>query len=146
MSELQWSDELSVGVDKIDDEHRVLIGIANELITAVRAGGDTAVVSDIINRLREYTVSHFNNEETLMRDVDYPELHAHLNAHARLKDGVKIYRRQIYEQSDVTANDILQFVKGWLLGHILQHDRDLARFIREKGAAEPGKPLVIGNS
>lgn len=144
MPQIQWNAELSVGVEMIDTQHKELIRIANVLIKSVSLGLDRNVVDDTIKKLREYTVYHFSCEEELMEEIRYPGRSDQVVEHNRLKAEVKAYQRQLYLQEDITAEDILDFVKGWLLDHILNFDRDLARFIHAKEARESEEIREIG--
>lgn len=132
--QLPWSNKLSVGVPQIDEQHKELIRIANGLITAVMRGKDKVALDTILKKLREYTVFHFSSEEKLMEDIRYPGRGDQAQEHARLKREVKAYQHQVYKHEDITPDDILEFMKGWLLKHILEYDRDLAKFIHEKEA------------
>jgi hemerythrin len=136
MSRIEWSDELCMGVKQIDDQHRELIRIANVLMKAVSLGRDERVLTNVIKRLREYTVFHFNSEESLMEDVRYPERGDHMNEHRRLKQNVKDYQRILYKKEAISPEEIFIFIRGWLLEHILTSDRELARFIHEQAAAD----------
>ncbi len=140
MHEIKWSDELSVDVDHIDDQHKELIAIANELIKAVSLGQKEEILDDILKRLREYTVFHFNSEEELMSQVRYKKRGDHALEHERLKRRVKEYQRTLYKKENLTTKAVLEFIKGWLLKHILTFDRDLARFIHENETSEMEVP------
>lgn len=132
--EVQWSDKLSLGVPQIDDQHKELIRIANGLIKAVHRGKDKIALDRILKKLREYTVFHFSSEEKLMEDIRYPGRGDQAREHARLKKEVKSYQRMAYQKEDLTPDTILEFMTGWLLRHILDYDRELAKFIHEKEA------------
>jgi len=140
MARIEWSNELSVGVKQIDDQHKELIRITNVLINAVHAKQQVNILDDTLSRLRDYTVTHFTDEEKLMTEVSYPERGEHVIEHTRLKRSVKDYRRQLYKKEDLTPDDVLEFMKDWLLTHILTYDRDLANFIHEQEAeTSPGE-------
>jgi len=134
MSKIQWNSELSVGVKQIDDQHKELIRIANGLINAISLKREERILGNVTRKLREYTVFHFASEEQLMDDIRYPKRGEHANEHIRLKKNVKDYQRIIYKHEDLTPETVLQFLKEWLLGHILTHDRELAQFIHEQEA------------
>lgn len=134
MSRIQWNDELSVGVDAIDDQHKELIRIANGLMNAVDKGADQRVVNNVITRLRAYTVFHFNSEEKLMEKYHFPHRGQHEVEHRRLKADVKRFQRTLYEKDDLTPESVLNFLKIWLLKHILSTDREFAKFIHDKDA------------
>lgn len=136
MKQIEWNDELSVGVPKVDTQHKELIRIANVLLKAVTLGRDERVLGNVVRKLRDYTVHHFSNEEDLMETVGFPGRGEHANEHARLKREVKDYQRLIYKKENLTPDALLEFLKDWLLGHILTFDRDLARFIHEQEAQD----------
>lgn len=136
MSRIQWSDELSVGVKEVDDQHKELINIANTLLGAVESGGGRKVTDKVIKRLRDYTVFHFNSEEDLMRASQYPRLAEHASTHSRLKNEVKDFQRDVYEGKSPSPATVMAFLKTWLLDHILNHDREFARFLRERPKEE----------
>ncbi|MFH1913839.1 MAG: bacteriohemerythrin [Pseudomonadota bacterium] len=136
MTKLNWSDELSVNVPTIDAQHKELIRIANGLINALSLGRNDRVVGNVIKRLREYTVFHFSSEESLMDKCRYPKRAEHEAEHRRLKENVKNYQRILYKKESISPNEVLDFLKEWLLTHILTLDRELARFIHAQEAAK----------
>jgi len=144
MAKIEWSDKLSVGVEQIDNQHKELLRIANVLINAVSLGREVRVLENVLKRLREYTVFHFNSEEELMGDIRYPGRGDQAVEHARLKKEVKDYQRQIYKKEGLTPDEVLEFIKDWLLKHILTYDRELARFIHEQETS--AKPVDIDES
>ena len=131
MERIQWSEELSLGIEQIDGQHKELIRIANGLISAVAKERGNRVINNVVRRLRNYTVFHFNSEEKLMEAVRYPKRGEHENEHAKLKRNVKEFQRNLYQGERLTAEDVLNFLKIWLLKHILYSDRMLADFIHE---------------
>ncbi len=132
MTKLTWSDDLSVGVEQIDTQHKELIRIANGLINAVALGRGRKTTDNVLRRLREYTVFHFNSEEALMEKVHYPGRGEHAREHLGLKNNVKEFQRTLYIKEKITPGDVLSFLKIWLLKHILSADMDLANFIRSQ--------------
>lgn len=136
MPKINWNDELSVNVPAIDDQHKELIRIANVLIKAVSLERDDRVVGNVIRKLRDYTVFHFSSEETLMQDIRYPKRAEHEAEHRRLKQNVKNYQRVLYKKESISPSEVLDFLKEWLLTHILTFDREIARFIHAQEAAK----------
>ena len=132
MERIQWSEELSVGIEQIDSQHKELIRIANGLISAVAKQRGERVINNVVRRLRNYTVFHFNSEEKLMEIVRYPKRGEHGHEHVKLKQNVKGFQRDLYKGEKLTAEDVLNFLKIWLLKHILHSDRMLADFIHER--------------
>ncbi len=136
MHKIEWNNELSVGVQEIDDQHKELIRIANGLMNAVSKGADKRVVNNVITKLRAYTVFHFNSEEKLMLDHRFPKRGEHEAEHNRLKTEVKQFQRTLYKKHKLTPDMLLDFLKTWLLKHILSTDRELAKFIKDNDDKE----------
>lgn len=144
---IKWTPEISVEVPLIDDQHKRLIAIANGLIKAVGRGLDERVVNNVIRRLREYTVFHFSSEEKLMEEAHYPKRGEHALEHRRLKEQVKQYQRTIYYKENPSPEAVTNFLRTWLLKHIMESDRRLADFIheQEKKKAEKKKAQAQPN-
>ncbi|WP_319470963.1 bacteriohemerythrin [uncultured Pseudodesulfovibrio sp.] len=132
MHQLKWNKELSVGVPLIDDQHKELIRIVNGLMKGIARGSSPNTINNILGKLREYTVFHFNSEEKLMEEMRYPDRGEHEIEHRRLKTNVKEFQRRIYKKTDVSPTEVFDFLKEWLLTHILSHDINFANFIRDK--------------
>ncbi len=98
MHQLKWNKELSVDVPLIDDQHKELIRIANGLIKGISRGCTPNTINNVLGKLREYTVFHFNSEEKLMEEVRYPDRGEHEIEHRRLKTSVKDFQRRIYKK------------------------------------------------
>jgi hemerythrin len=136
MTKIKWNEELSVGVEQIDNQHKELIRIVNGLINAVDLGRNKKTLENVILKLREYTVFHFNSEEALMEEIRYSQRGEHAKEHTRLKKSIKDYQHKIYMHENLTSDMVLEFMKEWLLHHILSFDRELARFIHEQKTKE----------
>lgn len=134
MSFMNWSDRYSVGVAVFDDEHKKLIAIINELYDAVAVGVDKPGLQRISDKLVEYTLSHFQHEEMYFDDWAYPDSAAHIACHAKLRQQVFDYRKEILAMdSKELALDMLDFLRDWLSHHIMVDDRKYGRFLRNKG-------------
>ncbi len=75
---LEWTPDLSVGVEEIDEQHRELFRRAERLIATLRCG-DRGEVLPLLAYLDEYVAHHFSAEERLMREVRYPALEEHVS-------------------------------------------------------------------
>ena len=85
---LMWTDNLSVGVKNLDDDHRRLIRLINELhgvIQDVDANGKIPVeeIEIALHRLENYFSYHCLEEERLMEQTGFPELREHRQQHQK---------------------------------------------------------------
>jgi len=133
MTDIEWNASLSLGVDSLDLEHKQLIAYCNALVHAVR-DKDEKAVSTAFLALRTYSVTHFANEEEHMRQAHYPEMEKHKQLHAQLKQRVKIYQDTLYRKGDIKEEDVVLFVKHWLIEHVLRTDMKFRQFLEQKQA------------
>jgi hemerythrin-like metal-binding protein len=131
---MEWNKGYSVGVAIFDDEHKKLITIINQLAEAVTAGVDKAALQNIADSLVEYVLMHFRHEEMYFDDWAYPAAAEHIAIHAKLRQKVFDYRKQIMEKDAQTlAAELSEFLRGWLTDHILIEDRKYGEFLCQKG-------------
>ncbi len=122
MALIEWTDELSVGVEEIDDQHKVLVDLINSLDEAIHSqAGKTASV-DILNQLVEYTRIHFDAEEALMRTANYPDFDKHKAQHEVLLQQAESLQQKIAGGAGISFQ-LLHFLKTWLTQHILDTDK-----------------------
>ena len=81
---VEWSDDLSVGIEEIDSQHKVLVDLVNQMHEAIHQRHGSDVVIDILNQLTDYTRIHFAVEESLMRILNYPGYEDHRDVHEEL--------------------------------------------------------------
>jgi hemerythrin-like metal-binding protein len=135
---LRWDDRLSLGVEAIDSQHKMLLGYCNDLVAALRRGEGAKALSATMTRLREYTVQHFADEEAYMQRIGYPELGPHRAAHAGMVQRVKEYQRRLYQHEEVAPAEVRAFLKDWLITHILGEDLKIAAHVRTRDARTAG--------
>ena len=135
MSLMDWSSELSVGIDSIDDQHKKLISMLNALYDAMQAGEGKAMVGKVLGGLAAYTVNHFKYEEDLFDKHGYPDAAEHKKQHADLLAQVTEIKAKFDSGSGSTtlSMEILKFLKSWLVDHIQGTDQAYTSFLVAKG-------------
>ena len=133
MKAFEWNDDLSVGVQEIDEDHKKIIKYYNELFAACMVSMGPAVVLETLEKLIEYTKCHFQREEALMEKEGYPGLAEQRHEHEELIRTVEEVQKKAKSDPDHEfSNDVLGFVSSWIRNHILESDLALARYIRAK--------------
>jgi len=122
MSAVAWSDKLSVGISQVDTEHQNLVGILNQLDEAMRTGKGTRVMGDILMQLIDYTHIHFENEEKLMAEANFPKLERHKTQHRQLMEKVEKFYQKFTTQGKRITKEMMEFLRYWLTNHILVDD------------------------
>jgi len=127
-----WKDEYSINVDKIDEQHKTLIGIIRELYDVKELGGDEKTCKAIMKKLTDYTSYHFEFEEEYMESIEYPDINRHRSEHARLTDEVFEVINQVNMGHRILADDMFDFLNDWLINHILKTDQKIREFNESK--------------
>ncbi|MGD0939490.1 MAG: bacteriohemerythrin [Terracidiphilus sp.] len=133
MAFMTWNDKLSVGVQTLDNQHKVLIETLNDLHSAMMKGQARAVAGDILSNLVKYTHDHFASEEAMMERSKYPGLSAHCLKHRELTKQVEDYVARL-EKGDITLGvHLLNFLSDWLTKHIQGEDQKYGPCMNEHG-------------
>ena len=123
MALLHWRDNMSVGVEAVDNDHKHLVDLLNKLHFLRLAGADRESVGNVLEELLHYTEYHFEREEKLMESCSYPDLTEHRELHKdlarQLREHTKTFEDRP-ESFDVEA--FYDFLSDWLLVHVLEKD------------------------
>ena len=126
MEYFEWNESLSVHDVLIDEDHKILIGMVNELHDAADLGKDYITLSGILERLAAYTREHFQREEDLMQSIAYPRYKAHKEQHRKLLERVTDLQQELNRAREMVALETAELLRFWLSSHILLSDKHLA--------------------
>lgn len=129
-----WNDSYSTGISSIDNQHKKIVYMINELYAArLQSAGNDAVKS-ILSQLVDYTNSHFTFEEKLMAEAGYSELNSHKATHKALTQKVQEFvARNNNGNQTVLSSELLSFLKNWLESHIISEDMKYVPTLKGKG-------------
>ena len=131
MSYFPWSDEYSVHLRVIDNDHKDLVNTVNALHDAISDGAVRSRIGHIIGNLAQYVDEHFSREEALMETYDYPDLARHKRIHRHLTRTVHAIRIIFAKKpKEIDPNKLLTFLREWLIHHILEEDTKYAPYLR----------------
>lgn len=126
----EFTDNYLVGIDLIDKEHKELFRIvdkANHLIKSYNASSSYDKIIEILNELKEYTKEHFGDEEEFMESIHYKGIEAQKRAHEAFIDKLEnIDLNEIENNPNEYLQNLLEFLLGWLINHILHTDKKIA--------------------
>ncbi len=106
----------------------------NELHDGMLAGHSNDVLGDVLHRLVNYTIVHFQNEERLFAQTSYPGAVAHKLEHDKLKQQVAAVVQDFRAGSNsVLSMDTLKFLRDWLKHHILESDKAYGPYLNRHG-------------
>jgi len=131
MAFVKWSPEYETGNRDIDQDHRGLFALINDLDDKVSEGVSEASIKATIEALINYVDYHFEREETLMAACGYAELDAHKAVHRQLASQVAFYKDSYDRGPEVfDMDDFMTFLAQWLSDHILLADMDYVPVIK----------------
>ena len=70
---IEWTDELSVGIESIDEQHKKLVNMINALNDAMLTNSSNELLGTIFTGLAAYTQKHFAYEENMFAEYNYPD-------------------------------------------------------------------------
>ncbi|MCF6178089.1 MAG: bacteriohemerythrin [Geopsychrobacter sp.] len=135
MAIISWKDCYATGIEQCDEEHRDLVIRINSLYEAIRNKDAVEKLPRIIDDLVKYTLAHFVHEEELMAQHEYPELNEHQQKHADLKTRVEEFKAQLETGDEQLPLKLFNFLRAWLLEHIVEVDQRYASFLKGKGVS-----------
>jgi hemerythrin-like metal-binding protein len=130
---MTWDDGLSVGVKTLDDQHKRLIELLNQLHRSKASGKGDSTTRSVLNELLAYTVDHFACEERLFEQHGYPVAADHRQQHEILKGQVVDFATAFEAGKASLSAELFLFLRGWLNGHIRASDRGYGPFLSERG-------------
>ncbi len=136
MTWFAWGEELSVGIPEFDAEHRMLVGLVDELHAAWSRGVETVALVSILDRLVEQSKLHFAHEEAYLATRGFPGFEEHGAEHARLLDTLFGFQRHCHTSPGrVFDAPQLDFLRNWVWDHIRELDRQYAHTPLTQGRA-----------
>ncbi len=131
---LAWQEEFSVQVKELDEQHKFLIGVINDLIDYLHSSAVSDIdIKKLVKRLKDGELKHFATEEKYFNDFLYPEAESHKAKHLQfLVDCEKI--EGLYAQDTLLyVTNLIYFLEEWWVSHILGDDKKYSHFFNEHG-------------
>ena len=132
MKFIEWNDQLSVGIKKIDDQHKELISVINTLHEAMSVGKGKEYTAKVIEKLFNYVEIHFNTEEELFEEYEYSFKEEHCRHHNDFIDKTLNFKRKLDSDKMFLSVEIMDFLGKWITGHIMSDDKKYSSLFREK--------------
>ncbi|TGD75464.1 bacteriohemerythrin [Mangrovimicrobium sediminis] len=114
MSQFEWDDSLNVGVDRMNEQHQQIIHLINVVADDVENNENPLGSFD---KLANYVVRHFQEEEKYMESHNYSSLSSHKIIHKQLLARVGQFRDSMVA-GDLNTEDLFAFLRMWLKSHI----------------------------
>jgi len=130
---MKWSEQLSVKIDSIDNEHKKLFELINKLADAMSKGEGHNALDSILIELTDYTITHFGHEEEALKKYNFPGLAAHKKEHETFVSKIEDTKKK-YEEGAITLTiPLIDFLTTWIKEHILKSDMGYSPFLVKAG-------------
>jgi len=142
MKKMNWRQAYATGIRMIDDDHKMLFSIVNNLVDEVNeeTASDPRQIGSLLEALTEYIDSHFSREELFLEQYGYPRLNEHRDGHDALRHQIDSISNDYQTTPDsIDLEKVCIFLTGWLSEHILKSDMDYVPYLNgEKKGKDPG--------
>ena len=127
----KWKNDFSVGIKELDDQHRSFFDILNRLGEASGGRKGMEVVGPVLRELKEYSRHHFTEEENWLKIIGFPGLPHQKQQHAFFIAQVTDLQEKFSKGDGNIPVSTLEFLRDWLLSHILENDKKYGTFMHE---------------
>jgi hemerythrin-like metal-binding protein len=127
-----WRDTFETGNPRIDAQHKNLVKLINNLFNTLGLKTPEKKLKEIIMELYNYTINHFSLEESMMREFGYSNYHAHKQEHSDFVNKLNDFKSKFLSGEAKLNINMLNFLKDWLLNHILEVDKKTFLEIQKK--------------
>jgi hemerythrin len=125
MNRLTWSDDFSIGNKEIDDQHKELIAILDNLNQSIGKKWKSHLIHETILELQHYAVMHFSTEEIYMCDIGHEEIERHMAEHEVFRAKANKLEMIALNESDDKKSDLVKFLQEWLVNHVMTEDKKI---------------------
>ena len=134
MKFIQWNENLLVNIEEIDNQHKNIFKLINNLHDKLRKGEGITVIKPTLNSLIEYVINHFSTEEKWMKKVNFPEIEKHTQEHQKYITEIKglINKYEDRDRMPLLARDILISLGSWYRIHIEKYDIKIGQFLKDQ--------------
>ena len=124
-----WNDSYLLGIPIIDNQHKKFFVILDNLET-LNQKQEKSEMHSLINELQNYVIYHFQTEEDLMVKSQSPNIDLHVMEHELFRKKVEEFHHSYYNNNAELLNEMISFMRKWLLIHISGTDAEYADSIK----------------
>jgi len=141
--QLAWKERFAIHYQELDEQHRGFFDLLNELLARLGVPGSRVDLTPAFQRLTSYALNHFAREEFYMAHSGFAGLAGHRQAHARFVYQLLEFNRRFRPSDPLLLNELVEFLRTWLIEHIIGLDFEFAPHLRRYGETAPVMALVF---
>ena len=127
---VEWTPKLELHVPLVDREHKLLVEYINELHQAMTHNKPVSEMVAVLKKLRDYTATHFSDEEKLFNVPAYKAAAEHMKIHKKFVAKLDEVEGQLRMGTATVSMELLTFLKDWLVQHIMGTDPTYLPFLK----------------
>lgn len=133
MDILKWRESYETGVVQMDEQHKRLIQLVNQMYGIIRDKKGFESLDEILKEMSEYAEQHLRDEEALLEKYGYPELNSQKKSHQEYLVKIDDLLFSVKADKNSGAQELYIFLRHWWIAHIVGEDVKYGSFLREKG-------------
>jgi hemerythrin len=128
-----WQDEYSVGIQKIDRQHKEIIILIKDLswLCVVDDKDSYETFKIMLSSAVEYIKNHFWEEEKHMLEKNYPSYLKHKKGHEKMLEELNEMNENLGKEDTVTINGIIEYLVVWYKEHLLGFDKEMGEYFKK---------------
>ncbi|MFA6476297.1 MAG: bacteriohemerythrin [Candidatus Paceibacterota bacterium] len=130
---LEWDEKYSVGVQELDDQHKRMFAVINELLEAIETNTPEDHLEHIIKTLVDYKIFHFATEEKYFKEFNYEGTEEHIAKHHEFNDKLGSLKEKYPTYNIEFAFALVDFLEDWLINHLMTVDQEYKECFRTHG-------------
>jgi hemerythrin len=129
-----WEEKYNIGIELIDNQHKQLFKLTNQLYVACFAEDDVlqTAFKEAMSCMVEYVRFHFDAELKLLAAIHYPDYKNHQKKHEDLIKKILEYAKDYREGKKFVPNNFVRTLKDWILSHIAIEDKLYSTYVHEQ--------------
>ena len=131
MDFLQWTEDLSVDNIVVDNQHRELFDLTNNLILECKDDKCSPLIGETLSDLLKYAKRHFKEEEKLLREIKYPKLEEHEKMHIDFIFKIAMFCKDVLNGKSSVVEEMIEYLTDWLINHTSSADLDFKNYINQ---------------
>lgn len=135
MAYFEWAEDMAIDDGPIDEDHKKLVDLVNELHTATSEGRGQEVVEKVMTELITYTKAHLEREEQIMESLHFPNLANHRIGHNHFAEKLRTLQAKYEAGSMTVASQLSTVLRDWLSLHIRRSDKEIKVFLQKRAKA-----------
>ena len=142
---IRWSGSFSCGIKLIDDQHKALVVLINDMFKHVSGNQEQehAYFSNVIHEIIKYVKIHFATEEKILLATKFAGFSQHKREHDFFILTVMEKVDEYNARKHTNLSSFTKFLKDWVLSHIAIMDKQYFEYLRMTATRKDNGVLSI---